>query len=75
MSCVSFPPHRESPFIPLSQDIIDECNAQSPAPPAHWDQVYAGILKMRQPGGAAYDADVDTLGCALLFDPHADKNV
>ena len=66
-------PLRESPFIPLTKDIIDEGNKQKPPP--HWDRVYDGILSMRQPGGIASEADVDTIGCACLYDETADQKV
>ncbi|KAI0479546.1 DNA glycosylase [Xylaria cf. heliscus] len=36
------------------------------SPPADWDEMYAAVRLMRQEGGAASDAPVDTMGCERL---------
>jgi endonuclease-3 len=38
------------------------------APPTKWEQVYSLTKTMRSPGGAAYPAVVDTMGCERLAD-------
>jgi len=43
-------------------------------PPADWQKVYAGIEEMRfRPGGAAWKAPVDTVGCSQLANPNSDE--
>jgi len=43
------------------------------APPENWEKVYAGIEQMRfREGGIAFNAPVDTVGCAQLANPLAD---
>ncbi|KAI5923048.1 DNA glycosylase [Camillea tinctor] len=37
-------------------------------PPSDWEAVYAAVQRMRLPGGAAYPAAVDTMGCERLAD-------
>ena len=39
-------------------------------PPTDWETTYNLVKQMRQPGGAAYPAVVDTQGCAHLHDEH-----
>jgi endonuclease-3 len=38
------------------------------SPPLHWEQVYNLTKSMRSPGGVAYPAVVDTMGCERLAD-------
>lgn len=38
------------------------------SPPLHWEQVYNLTKQMRSPGGVAYPAVVDTMGCESLAD-------
>lgn len=40
-------------------------------PPSDWEAMYELIRKMRAPGGAAYGAAVDTMGCERLADRDA----
>ncbi|KAF4125770.1 endonuclease III [Geosmithia morbida] len=37
-------------------------------PPSDWESTYQVVREMRQPGGAAYGAAVDTMGCERLAD-------
>jgi endonuclease III len=37
-------------------------------PPSDWEEMYDVVLKMRQPGGVAANAAVDTMGCERLAD-------
>lgn len=39
-------------------------------PPPNWERIYELLRKMRSPGGAAYPAAVDTMGCERLADVH-----
>lgn len=41
------------------------------APPSEWQDVYDVVKKMRSPGGPAYPAAVDTMGCERLADTKA----
>ncbi|KAL5594633.1 uncharacterized protein BROUX77_007980 [Berkeleyomyces rouxiae] len=57
----------------------DAKEARSPLPdipasgsePPHWRELYALVLQMRQPGGIAGNAAVDTMGCERLADRSA----
>lgn len=40
-------------------------------PPSDWEAMYNVVRKMRAPGGAAYGAAVDTMGCERLADGNA----
>ncbi|KAF4501716.1 endonuclease III [Fusarium agapanthi] len=40
-------------------------------PPSDWEAVYDTVRKMRAPGGRAYGAAVDTMGCERLADRNA----
>ncbi|TQS31730.1 hypothetical protein Golomagni_07977, partial [Golovinomyces magnicellulatus] len=40
-------------------------------PPSDWEAMYEVIRRMRAPGGAAYGAAVDTMGCERLADRDA----
>jgi endonuclease III len=40
-------------------------------PPSDWEEMYNVVRAMRAPGGAAYGAAVDTMGCERLADPKA----
>jgi hypothetical protein len=44
------------------------------SPPSNWREVYDRIALMRQPGGIAGDAPVDSMGCASLGKPEFAKN-
>ncbi|KAJ6440462.1 DNA repair protein Ntg1 [Purpureocillium lavendulum] len=41
------------------------------APPSDWEDMYNAVKKMRQPGGKAHGAAVDTMGCERLADRNA----
>ncbi|UNI20628.1 DNA-(apurinic or apyrimidinic site) lyase [Purpureocillium takamizusanense] len=41
------------------------------APPSDWEDIYNTVKKMRQPGGIAHGAAVDTMGCERLADRNA----
>ncbi|KYK60328.1 putative DNA repair protein NTG1 [Drechmeria coniospora] len=41
------------------------------APPSDWEDMYSAVKKMRQPGGVAHGAAVDTMGCERLADRNA----
>ncbi|KAH0498199.1 hypothetical protein TgHK011_005467 [Trichoderma gracile] len=41
------------------------------SPPSDWEEMYDVVRKMRAPGGVAYGAAVDTMGCERLADPTA----
>ncbi|UKZ62025.1 uncharacterized protein TrAtP1_003286 [Trichoderma atroviride] len=41
------------------------------SPPSDWEEMYNVVRKMRAPGGAAYGAAVDTMGCERLADRSA----
>ncbi|OTA08524.1 endonuclease III-like excision repair N-glycosylase involved in the repair of DNA base damage [Trichoderma parareesei] len=43
----------------------------SVSPPSDWEEMYDVVRKMRAPGGVAYGAAVDTMGCERLADPNA----
>ncbi|KFA64969.1 hypothetical protein S40285_03855 [Stachybotrys chlorohalonatus IBT 40285] len=40
-------------------------------PPSDWEVMYDGVKRMRAPGGPAYGAAVDTMGCERLADRQA----
>jgi endonuclease-3 len=40
-------------------------------PPSDWEAIYDTVRKMRAPGGRAYGAAVDTMGCERLADQSA----
>ncbi|KAK7413404.1 alpha,alpha-trehalase nth1 [Neonectria punicea] len=40
-------------------------------PPSDWEAMYNVVRQMRAPGGAAYGAAVDTMGCERLADENA----
>ncbi|CAG7560084.1 unnamed protein product [Fusarium equiseti] len=40
-------------------------------PPSDWEEIYDTVRKMRAPGGRAYGAAVDTMGCERLADKNA----
>ncbi|PKS07683.1 hypothetical protein jhhlp_006291 [Lomentospora prolificans] len=41
------------------------------SPPSDWEEMYNTVLAMRQPGGVASNAAVDTMGCERLADRKA----
>ncbi|KAL7923601.1 DNA glycosylase [Trichoderma austrokoningii] len=41
------------------------------SPPSDWEEMYDVVRKMRAPGGVAYGAAVDTMGCERLADRNA----
>lgn len=41
------------------------------APPSYWTEMYDAVKRMRAPGGKAYPAAVDTMGCERLADEAA----
>ena len=41
------------------------------APPSDWEEMYNIVKKMREPGGKAHGAAVDTMGCERLADRNA----
>jgi endonuclease-3 len=41
------------------------------SPPSDWERMYELVRKMRAPGGIAYGAAVDTMGCERLADREA----
>jgi endonuclease III len=43
------------------------------APPSDWEEMYELVRKMRAPGGVAYGAAVDTMGCERLADRDASE--
>ncbi|PHH59971.1 hypothetical protein CDD81_2330 [Ophiocordyceps australis] len=44
---------------------------QMMTPPSGWQDIYSTVEKMRAPGGIAYGAPVDTMGCERLADAEA----
>ncbi|KAF7560879.1 hypothetical protein G7046_g3250 [Stylonectria norvegica] len=42
-------------------------------PPSDWEEMYNAVKKMRAPGGRAYGAAVDTMGCERLADGNASE--
>lgn len=54
-----------------STTVKDETTGESTTttqPPSDWEETYAVLRAMRSPGGAAYPAVVDTMGCERLAD-------
>lgn len=49
----------------------DSTGATITEPPTSWLETYNAVLKMRQPGGVASNAAVDTMGCERLADRSA----
>lgn len=45
--------------------------AETVTPPSDWEALYDTAKEMRLPGGAAYPAAVDTMGCERLADTNA----
>ena len=45
----------------------------SVTPPSNWEEMYNVVLEMRQPGGVASNAAVDTMGCERLADRGASE--
>ncbi|ATY67199.1 DNA glycosylase [Cordyceps militaris] len=58
-------PKRRTPARPA---VDPETGETTVAPPSDWEEMYALVRKMRAPGGAAYGAAVDTMGCERLAD-------
>lgn len=48
-----------------------ETGESTVSPPSDWEEMYNVVRKMRAPGGAAYGAAVDTMGCERLADRNA----
>ncbi|KAI0597365.1 DNA glycosylase [Biscogniauxia sp. FL1348] len=56
---------------PARKTIDPATGTATVVPPSDWEAVYAAVQRMRAPGGAAYPAPVDTMGCERLADPGA----
>ncbi|KAI1632971.1 DNA glycosylase [Biscogniauxia mediterranea] len=65
------PAPKRPPRRPARKTIDPATGAATVAPPSDWEAVYAAVRRMRAPGGAAYPAPVDTMGCERLADPRA----
>ncbi|KAK1246690.1 hypothetical protein MKX08_000492 [Trichoderma sp. CBMAI-0020] len=48
-----------------------ETGESTVSPPSDWEEMYNVVRKMRAPGGVAYGAAVDTMGCERLADRNA----
>lgn len=53
---------------PARKAVDPETGEEKVEPPSDWVQIYEMVRKMRAPGGAAYGAAVDTMGCERLAD-------
>ncbi|KAM0739603.1 hypothetical protein ACQRIT_004787 [Beauveria bassiana] len=61
-------PKRKQPRKPARKAVDPDTGETTVAPPSDWEEVYGIVRKMRAPGGAAYGAAVDTMGCERLAD-------
>jgi endonuclease-3 len=64
---ISSPPTRRQ-RKPARKSINPSTGATTVTPPSDWEEIYNTVKKMRAPGGAAYPAAVDTMGCERLAD-------
>ncbi|KAH9892391.1 putative DNA repair protein NTG1 [Xylariomycetidae sp. FL2044] len=67
----SKPPKRPRKPARTRTDPATTGTSTTATPPADWEQIYALVKAMREPGGAASDAPVDTMGCERLASPSA----
>jgi endonuclease III len=51
---------------PAKIKVDPETGSVHATPPSDWEEMYAAVKAMRQPGGAASNAAVDTMGCERL---------
>lgn len=61
-------PKRKQPRKPARKAVDPNTGETTVAPPSDWEEIYDLVRKMRAPGGAAYGAAVDTMGCERLAD-------
>ncbi|KAF4962870.1 hypothetical protein FSARC_9067 [Fusarium sarcochroum] len=56
---------------PARKTVDASTGATKVEPPSDWEAIYNAVRKMRAPGGRAYGAAVDTMGCERLADRSA----
>ena len=62
---------RRAPRKPARKTTDPSTGVVTISPPSDWEEMYAVAKEMRLPGGAAYGAAVDTMGCERLAAPSA----
>ncbi|KAL2202759.1 putative DNA repair protein Ntg1 [Sarocladium strictum] len=67
---ISSPPNRRQ-RKPARKTVDPLTGATTVTPPSDWEEIYNTVKRMRAPGGAAYPAAVDTMGCERLADVEA----
>lgn len=65
------PPAAPKPRRKPARKTTDSTGTTVTEPPTSWLETYNAVLAMRQPGGVASNAVVDTMGCERLADPGA----
>lgn len=70
-SIPSPPPKPRRARKPARKTVDPSTGETSIEPPSDWEAMYNVVRKMRAPGGRAYGAAVDTMGCERLADQNA----
>lgn len=70
LHAIASPPARRQ-RKPARKTVDPNTGATTVAPPSEWEGIFNAVKRMRAPGGPAYPAAVDTMGCERLADPEA----
>ncbi|RFU80913.1 endonuclease iii [Trichoderma arundinaceum] len=77
LDAIAAPPSKKARRAPVrarkpARKVTDPATGESTvSPPSDWEEMYNVVRKMRAPGGVAYGAAVDTMGCERLADRNA----
>lgn len=73
LSAISSPPAKTQKRArkPARKATDPDTGEATMAPPSDWEDMYNTVKKMRDPGGKAHGAAVDTMGCERLADRNA----
>ncbi|KJZ79611.1 hypothetical protein HIM_01080 [Hirsutella minnesotensis 3608] len=72
LGAVSSPPAKPKRVRKPARKTTDPDTGEATvAPPSDWEDMYKVVKQMRSPGGSAYGAPVDTMGCERLSDKQA----
>lgn len=69
LHAIPSPPRRQRK--PARKTLDASTGVTTVLPPSEWEDIFDTVREMRKPGGAAYPAAVDTMGCERLADINA----
>lgn len=74
LSSIASPPSKARRSRKPARKTVDPATGDTAiAPPSDWEEMYTVLKEMRAPGGAAYPAAVDTMGCERLADENSSE--